>query len=60
MPEEEACCAENDGVCADENDIGDSIIVEVFGSVVDAPGIKIHHVAGWAVDGEGKLEGTTI
>lgn len=59
MPEEEACCTENDGVCDDENDVGDSIIVEVFGSVVDTPGIEIHHFAGWAVDGKGKFEGTT-
>lgn len=59
MPEEEACRAEIDGVCDNEHDVGDSIVVEVFGSVVDASRIKIHHFAGCAIDGERGFEGTS-
>jgi len=52
-PKEEASCPKEDGVCDDENNVGYSIAVEVFGSVVDASRIKIHHYADCAVDDEG-------
>lgn len=58
MPEEGACRDKQDGVCDDEDDIGDPIAVKILGSVVDTPMIDIHHLAGWAVDDEKKLEGT--
>ncbi len=59
MSKEEACRDEQDGVCDDENYVGDSIEVKVFGSVVNASRIKVHHFAGWATDSKGKFEGTT-
>lgn len=54
--EKEACCAEKKRVCDYKNNVGYSIVVEIFDFVVNVFSVEIHYLAGCAVDDKDKFE----
>ena len=42
-PSEEACRVEEERIHDDEDDVGNAIAVEIFGSEVESAGVEVNH-----------------